>query len=271
MKKSTILKSLRLKSDISTTSLLKKTMQVTAFTFSCLVVLPSFGQPGCDWDPFTGTLTCPTGGGGSCGWLCDDESGEDGDGGGNSGPSAAEKQQCLDLYQQKPTTCLTDPISSVAYNWNPYGTEFYNNRNAFSAIKSPGWPHGNVGVSFYQDIIRSVAQNYWSTQTESSINSAYWEIMWDYCTNNFVADGGFFVYDRSDCFYSAYRTSMQLLPAWSDSAYTLSQIEGYGITVEHHTNGDPLGNWAVSFYTDVNEVKECKVWFDVKDTINGCE
>ena len=44
MKKSTILKSLRLKSDISTTSLLKKTMQVTAFTFSCLVALPSFVQ-----------------------------------------------------------------------------------------------------------------------------------------------------------------------------------------------------------------------------------
>ncbi len=44
MKKSIILKSLGLNKLSSTSNLLKKTMQVTAFTFSCLVALPSFFQ-----------------------------------------------------------------------------------------------------------------------------------------------------------------------------------------------------------------------------------
>lgn len=123
MKSSTILKSLGLKSNPST-SLLKKTMQVTAFTFSCLVALPSFVQTadaqtdycgyngGCvdvwgypddpwgDWDDWG----CQSIG-------CDSDDGDDGGSSSNPPPAtcSATERVALRLQRSQIPGCIGDP------------------------------------------------------------------------------------------------------------------------------------------------------------------
>ena len=128
MKKSTILKSLGLKSNSSTTSLLKKAMQITAFTFSCLVALPSFVQTAdaqtCDgggngcWDDSVTAYGYNDpwgdwGGWGDEGQGCQEIGCDsDGGGGGNSPPPAtcsATERVALRLQRSQIPGCIGDP------------------------------------------------------------------------------------------------------------------------------------------------------------------
>ena len=127
--------------------------------------------------------------------------------------------------------------------------------------------------SFYQDLIASISQIYWYSQTYEAINGTYWTAIEAYCINEFpIINNGVldFSADRTDCYQRAYEASFSLLPSYSDSTSTVSQIEGFGITIERHLANDPLGNWGLNYLNNVNKVKACKLWFDRKREL-GCK
>ena len=279
-------------------------VQVSAFTLSCLVVLPSFtqtanAQSGCNeygcydddgnfdfypipvnppeddpWDPWGDTDPNPP----TCDYLGDPDCdvGDSGGGGGGGGSNPAEDpdaRACLDLYTMKDDDCLFDPVGKNEYNWNPFGTTFRNLFNpwasGFDGLPSGGFPDFGAPIQVYQNIIRDVSQAYWDNQSLASVNSAYWSAVDVFCIG--FPEETTFGADRSDCYDDAYSVSLRLIPSFSDNAFTISQVEAYGVTVQHLSSGNPFANWAAGFFGDINKVKECKLWFDAKDQIPGCE
>jgi len=219
---------------------------------------PPYTDPFNDFDPLFPDDPCQ--------FDCGNGNGGGDGGGSNNNPNA---QECLDLFQERPSQCAFDPVGPTQYNWNGQGLSLYNIRNNFNALPAVGWPSSYAPLSIYQNFVSEIATTYWGYQNQTAVNQTYWNEIHEYC-RTFPVDGGFFVYDRTACYVRAYRTSLLFLPTYSDSAYTISQIQAFGITVEHHAGENPLGNWGANFYNHVNNVKECKLWHDRKEQLGGC-
>ncbi len=243
------------------------------------MVLPSFAQSGCGWDASTGTITCPSPSPPQnppgCDYLGDPDC-DDGDDGGSSGGGGNDPDPdalaCTQHYQFKDEECLIDPEDQYKFNWNPFGTDFsllYSSWAGLNGLPSGFFPDYGAPVQVYQNIIRDVAQAYWTNQTSQAISSAYWSAVNVFCIG--FPEEAIFTADRADCYEDAYSVSLRLIPSFSDHAFTISQVEGYGVTIQHLTSNNPFANWAAQFLTEINDVKECKIWFDGKDQIPGCE
>ena len=258
-------------------------------TLACFTSLPSFAQslppitvhpgPVIDWMPMplgpenppqTGDCNdffgCGNGTGGG------DQSAQDDD---DSDPDQDDDARaCLDLYAMRDEECLFDPVGKNEYNWNPFGTTFMDLFNTyvpgnFSGLPSGGFPDFGAPLQVYQNIIRDVAQAYWDDQSLDAVNIAYWNAIDVFCFG--FPEETIYQADRSDCYDAAYSVSLRLIPSFSDNAFTIDQIEQYGVTIQHQTSTNPFANWAAGFFSDINKVKECKIWFDAKDQIPGCE
>ncbi len=312
MKQSIILKPLGQNKPSSTSNLLKKTMQVTAFTFSCLVALPSFLQTAdaqSDPDYSSGPLceyndvdcnddgeVIAWGSGSNQHWSDDidwdwviyptgdyppgcDEYGCDDGGGTDNGGNPETRQECVDLDAQRDSSCIFDPIGPTRYNWNALANSFANNLT--NLIPASGGMWATASPSFYHGLISSISVNYWFNQTYNSTNDLYWDYVSDYCISEFpIIDNGFlnFAPDRMTCMARAYWASFTLMPSYSDSTYTIDTLEAslggsrasFSFTIQHLSAGDPLGNWGYNYFNQVIKVKQCKVWFDLKEEL-GCE
>ncbi len=266
MKKSTILKSLGLKSNSSTTSLLKKTMQITAFTFSCLVALPSFVQtadaqteldpidvwgdpiddPWGDWD----------------GWVDDDwgcqsigcdSSDDGGDGGGNSSPppptcSGIDEATLRNLKQNTPG-CYGDP--------GPH----FDTAGWFATETGSFWNYLNnpIGLNWYSTMLspltwlaNSLDQN---NGNQTILYSQFESQMWSQvCTNVW----GGVVGDVNDsehvsCLYSVYYVLESYYPGTNVSASITNWLLGTSFsTVEYDQT------WGSRLTQDVQNFATCR-------------
>lgn len=273
-------------------------IKVSALSLMCLAALPSFAQPlNCSGGYWNGEAwVCPQnipGGGnpwgspnqngnghnpgghnsgGGC-WIGDPGCHSDSDGEDHSepepGPSNEDILACNQHMQMKPSGCLFDPIGKNEYNWNGFGERFKNLFDLFNnGLPSGGFPNLGAPLTVYRNIIRDVAHAYWDEQTLTAVNEAYWEAVSVYCVG--FPPTSVFGADQSDCYEQAYEVSLRLVPSLSSHAFTVSQVEGWGVTLQHLSSNNPFANWAYQFFLDIDKVKQCKVWFDGKDAINGC-
>ncbi len=173
MKQSIILKPLGQNKPSSTSNLLKKTMQVTAFTFSCLVALPSFVQTAdaqSYWDGEVIAYGSYNPWGGWDGWgdegqgcyMLGCESYGSGNGGSNGGGSnaAAHEEYCTDVAN----------VVSLFSGVKIIGTA--------GAILSLGGMAGNFAVSSLEGGIRDIKTFYQSGGTTHA-GSPYFGIDWN--------------------------------------------------------------------------------------------
>ncbi len=231
-----------------------------------IVVTPPVDDP---WDPWGNPDPNPP----TCDYLGDPDCDEGDDGGGSTGGSNGneDEQACLAWYALKDEECLLDPVDQFHADWDPFGSSFHNlfNWSFIPGLPSGGFPDFGAPLQVYQNIIVSVARAYWVDQTEASISQAYWDAVDVFCIG-FPLETTFSA-DRAQCYNRAYSVSLRLIPSFSDHAFTISQVERWGITVQHLNSGNPFANWAANFLGDINKVKQCKIWFDGKEQIPGCE
>lgn len=119
-------------------------------------------------------------------------------------------------------------------------------------LVSGSFPDFGAPLQVYQNIIRDVSRAYWHNQTSEAISATYWSAVDVYCVG--FPEETTFGADRSDCYESAYTTSLRLIPSFSDHAFTISQLEGYGVTIQHLSSNNQFANWAAQFLTDINDI-----------------